>query len=324
MNEPLDLKGFQKLLWDFAGQRVVTTAGRCGILSRLAAGPAKVEPLAAELRLAVDACDKVVRALVALGVCVRDGEQFRLAPALAPAFAPGPNDMEAFVSHTHDMYDNWGANLEAWLRTGTWPRSERSREDTLAFAHAMRGIGLRTARQVVDRFALDGVRKVLDIGGSLGHWAEVICERLPQAEITVFDVPVTAAAGREYYLGTELAARISFVGGDYLADEFPPDQDMVLIASVLHQELAAHAAELVRRAAAALAPGGRLCVVDFVIDADRCGPVHGALFAINMRDFGDTWTEADIRSWMAAAGLVDIERQDVDPVRWLISGRRPV
>ena len=51
--------------------------------------------------------------------------------------------------------------------------------------------------------------------------------------------------------------------------------------------------------------------------------ILGTLFAIHMRDFGDTWTEADISSWMTDTGLISIERTDVGPTRWVITGRKP-
>lgn len=186
----------------------------------------------------------------------------------------------------------------------------------------MRGVGIRTANTVVDHIDLAGVRSILDIGGSLGHWAQVICERDPAIKATVFDIPQTAEAGRELYRGTELEGRINFVGGDYLEGDLGRGFDLVLIANVLHQELAEQASGLIRRAADAVAPGGRLCVVDFQIDPDRCGPELGTLFAIHMRDFGDTWTEADIGTWMTTAGLDSIERTDVGPTRWIITGHR--
>ena len=49
----------------------------------------------------------------------------------------------------------------------------------------------------------------------------------------------------------------------------------------------------------------------------------GALFAINMRSFGDTYTEPVIRGWMSEAGLGDIERIDLSELRWLIVGYKP-
>jgi hypothetical protein len=51
--------------------------------------------------------------------------------------------------------------------------------------------------------------------------------------------------------------------------------------------------------------------------------VLGTLFAINMRSFGDTWSEPQIRGWMEAAGLVDIRRIDVGKDRWIIEGSKP-
>ncbi len=322
MTAPLDLKGLQNLLWNFAGHRTVTTAAKCGILSHLALSPATVNAISEDLGLAPEACDKVVRALVALGVLELNEDTFRVVPDLEPLFSQGPDDLAPFLEHSHQMYENWAENLETWLRTGTWPRRERKPKEILDFAKAMRGVGVRTAKVVVNHIDLVRVRRVLDIGGSLGHWAQVICEHNPAIKATVFDIPETAAAGRKLYLGTEFEGRISFKGGDYLSDDFGKGFDLVLIANVLHQELAEQASGLIRRAADALAPGGRLCVVDFQIDPDRCGPELGTLFAIHMRDFGDTWTEADIGTWMTTAGLDSIERTDVGPTRWIITGHR--
>ena len=64
-----------------------------------------------------------------------------------------------------------------------------------------------------------------------------------------------------------------------------------------------------------------MTVVDFAIDDEQRQHLLGALFAINMRSFGDTWSEADIRRWMAEAGLDDAERINLGPDRWIISGR---
>ena len=127
MNTPLDLKGLQNLLWNFAGHRTVTTAAKCGILSRLAREPATVSVISQDLGLAPEACDKVVRALVALGVLEHNEDAFRVVPDLEPLFKQGPDDLAPFLEHSHRMYENWAENLETWLRTGTWPRRRRLR-----------------------------------------------------------------------------------------------------------------------------------------------------------------------------------------------------
>jgi len=70
-------------------------------------------------------------------------------------------------------------------------------------------------------------------------------------------------------------------------------------------------------------PGGRVIVVDFILEASRRAPWLGAAFAINMRGFGDSWTPEDYQGWMEAAGLADVERRDLSPHKLALIGRRP-
>ncbi len=131
-----------------------------------------------------------------------------------------------------------------------------------------------------------------------------------------------AEAAPAAIVGTEFEGRISWVGGDYLETDYGSGYDLVLLANILHQELAPQAAEIISRAAAALAPEGSVVVVDFAIDDAKQEHLLGTLFAINMRSFGDTYSEPELRGWMETAGLGDIERTDIGPDRWLISGHK--
>lgn len=49
----------------------------------------------------------------------------------------------------------------------------------------------------------------------------------------------------------------------------------------------------------------------------------GDVFAVNMRSFGDTYTESEIRGWMKEAGLELLPTKRLAPAHWLITGRRP-
>lgn len=313
----------QRMLWSFAEHRVLTVASRTGILRRLAASGATPDEVAKQLDLDAYAAAKVMRALHALGVLVAEGDVYRVTDGLVDLFREGPGDVAPFLEHSHSMYEGWGENLEPWLRGEPWGTGQRDPEGLRRFGAAMRALGSAIAHRVASRLDLAGVERVLDVGGGFGHYARALCTANPAVRVTVLDIPPVADMARLELAGTEFADRIRFTGGDYLESDYGTGYDLVLIANVLHQESPSRAADLIRRAASALDPGGRLAVVDFKIDDNQREHRLGTLFAINMRSFGDTHTEPGIRGWMAAAGLEDISRTDVDADRWMIVGRRP-
>jgi len=318
----LDRDGLYRLLWTFAGHRVITVAARTGILRRLAEGSSSVERLSAELGLEPLATGKVVRALTALGLVVADDGRYRVTETLSPFLGAGPDDFTPFIEHHHDLYDSWGANLESWVRGGEWQTRRRGPEELARFGNAMRAVGTHAARRVVAQLDLSSAESMLDVGGGFGHYAQELCRANPNLHATVLDVPEVVEIAKSDIEGSDLADRIRFVGGDYLTSDYGANHDLVLYANVLHQESRDNAAEMVRRGADALAPGGRVAVVDFTIDDAQQSSVMGTLFAVNMRSFGDTHPEPAIRDWMGAAGLGNMQRIDLGPDRWLIVGTK--
>jgi len=318
----LDLDGFQRLLWTFAGHRIITVAGRTGVLRLLAENDATQEDVASELGLDPLATGKVIRALCALGIVESKGKLYRVVSTLRPHFLPGDDNLLPFLEHSHEMYERWGANLEPWLRGEGWRSAERTPEEVRRFGAAMRAMGSQMARRAAAVLDLEGVDRMLDVGGGWGHFSKALCERRPGLRATVLDIPEVTELATADLAGGELGDRIDFLPGDYLETDYGSDYSLVLFANVLHQETVDRAAEMVRRGAEALAPGGRVVVVDFAIDDAKREHLLGTLFAVNMRSFGDTWPERVIRDWMSTAGLDEVERTDLGPDRWIISGRR--
>lgn len=322
MTNTIDLDGLQRVLWSFAGQRVITVAGRAGILEALADRAATPDEIASDLGLDPLATGKVIRALTAQGLIESEGDRYRMTRALRPYFGADGAGFGPFLEHLHNMYERWGENLEPWLRGEAWKTAPRTPEETARFGAAMQAMGSQQARRIAGELDLSGIATMLDVGGGWGHFAKAFITVNPEIKATVLDIPEVAEAAPAAVVGTGFEGRISWIGGDYLETDYGSGYDLVLLANILHQELAPQAAEIVRRAAAALAPGGRVAVVDFRIDDGKREHLLGALFAINMRSFGDTYSEPELREWMENAGLVDIRRQDLGPDRWIISGCR--
>jgi ubiquinone/menaquinone biosynthesis C-methylase UbiE len=305
-------------LWDFGKTRVLTVASRTGILTRLAESAATGKEVAGDLGLDELAAGKIVRALCSLGVVEAAGDRYRVVEELRLHLLPGDLDLNAFIDHAHGLYDRWGATLEEWVRTGTQPRKKRSGDQLLKFGQGMRASASLMAPQVIK--ALDGfsgIKKVLDVGGGIGGYARFFVRAAEDVRVRVLDVPEVAELGRESFKDED---RIDFIGGDYHDTDFGSGYDLVLMANILHIESQEDAAALVARATEACSRGGRVAVVDFVIDDDKRENVMGCLFAINMRSFGDTHSQPQIRGWMQQAGITDIQMFDFPPAHWMIAG----
>ena len=319
---PLD--HLQEQCWSFGIHRVITVAGRVGILRALSDTPATPEAVAVDLELDPLATGKIIRALCALNLVEAAGQgAYRVVPGLRPFLSAAGQDLTPFLEHSHHLYDSWGENLEPWLRGEPWKTARRSEDGIRAFGRAMQAMGRQQAERLAQVLDQEGARKLLDVGGGFGHYARALCGANPALSAVVLDTPETAALARENLAGSDDQGRITFKGGDYKEGaDYGDGYDLVLMANIVHQEPAEGAAQMVAHGAAALAPGGRLVILDFSIDDAQETSVVGALFAINMRSFGDTYPEPALAGWMEAAGLGQISRTDLGPQRWIIVGRK--
>ncbi len=325
MTAPMDTDRLYGFLWQFASQRVLTTAARVGLLSALAQETASVDRLAERLGLDGLACGKVVRALCAMGVAEPSGDGYRLVAPLADRFGGDERDLTDFVVHAHQLYERWGADLEDWLRTGVAGRRKGvpSPEQIEKFGRAMRASAGMLAPKAAATLDLSGVKKMLDVGGGFGHYALAFAgQAADDFRAVVLDRPEVVAAGQRVMADHPHFAKLTYAGGDYHDADPGSGFDLALLANVLHQEGEQSAAALVAKAAGALSPGGRLAVIEFTIDDDQREDLQGALFAINMRSFGDTYPAPILRAWMEAAGIEDVQVAPLPPAHWMLHGTR--
>lgn len=101
---------------------------------------------------------------------------------------------------------------------------------------------------------------VVDAGGGAGVLARRVAARFPDADVVRLDLP-------------EIIARWPLDGVRSVAvdlfEAWPVQADVIVLARLLCELDDGDAGRLLRRAVAALRAGGRVCVVDHVIDPDR-------------------------------------------------------
>jgi SAM-dependent methyltransferase len=104
--------------------------------------------------------------------------------------------------------------------------------------------------------------RMLDIGGNSGEFLVRACKAHPGLRGTVMDLPVVCEFGQDHVLAFDERDRISFHPGSALRDPLPEGFDLITFKSMLHDWPEIDAIQFLRRAAAALEPGGTLLIFE--------------------------------------------------------------
>lgn len=291
-------------------------AVRLDLFTRLADGPLAAAELAARAGADDRGVLRLLEALAALGLAARDeGGRWSAAPAARRHLVRGaPAYLGHIIAHHHFLMEAW-ARLPEAVRTGAPVRERSSHHDDTeareAFLLGMQDLATLAAPRVAEAVDLTGRRRLLDLGGGPGTYAIHFCRRNPALQATICDLPSTRALAERAVAAQGLTGRIAFAPADYNLEPVPGGFDAAWLSHVLHGEGPAGAAALLRKAAGALEPGGLLLVQEFILDDDRLGPPHPALFGLNMlvgTPDGQSYSGAELSAMMAAAGVRDVRR----------------
>jgi cyclopropane fatty-acyl-phospholipid synthase-like methyltransferase len=204
--------------------------------------------------------------------------------------------------------------------------ADRDGDWTRAFIAAMHKNATFRAPHVARTVGLEGVRRVLDLGGGSGAYSIAFARAQEGLTAEVFDVETVVPLAERHIAEAGLAERVKTRIGDLRTDDYGTGYDLVFISAICHMNSPDQNLEMFRRALAALAPSGRVVVQDFILNPDKTGPKHGALFALNMlvgTRAGSAYSEAEYAGWMGEAGFRDVARLRLPGPSDLIVGRRP-
>jgi C-methyltransferase len=133
------------------------------------------------------------------------------------------------------------------------------------FNRAMTQSSRLTSDLVAGALELGGAGTVVDVGGGEGHLIATLLRRHPGLRGTLVDLPaVVAGALPELREGGELGDRCEIVGGD-CREALPAGSDLYIFKNVLEWDDDSTLAAL-RNAAAAAGPGGRVALVQNLIE----------------------------------------------------------
>ena len=301
------------LVRGFQPSRTVLTAIELDVFTALGQGSdagATSADVASRTSASPHGMEALLNALVSLGLLLKKDGRFRNAPAAETFLRAGaPHDARAALKHTVQLWDRWGTLTECVRQGGPVAHldmAERGTDWTEPFIAAMHRHATFRAPVVVGALDLAGVRRVLDVGGGSGAYAAAFARARQDLTATVFDLPSVTPLTRRYLDTSGVGDRVHTVNGDLRTDAYGRDFDLVLASAICHMLGPDENVALFRKIRAALAPGGRVVVHDFVLDDDKAGPRSGALFALNMLVgtlHGSSYSAEEYCAFLAQAGF---------------------
>ncbi|NER85019.1 MAG: hypothetical protein F6K42_37030, partial [Leptolyngbya sp. SIO1D8] len=102
---------------------------------------------------------------------------------------------------------------------------------------------------------------------------------------SIIDFPNVAEIGWRFISEAGLVDRVRYIPGNAVEAEWPGRQDAILMSYLMSGVPGPAVAQLLDKAFAALKPGGRLMVHDFMVDENRRGPALAALWQLQHMAF---------------------------------------
>ncbi len=330
-SSPPDPSVVLDLMNAFRGSAVLFGSVSLGVFDRLAAGPADLATLSADLHANADALQRMLDACVGLGLLVREGERFANTPAAAAYLCRNsPRRMTGYITYSDRILWKLWAHLADAVREGTnrWKQGLglegplftsffRNEDDKREFLLGMHGFGQISSPEVVAAFDLSGYRRLVDLGGATGHLAVAACRRYPQLRATVFDLAAVVPIAREMIVAeTDVTPRIDVMAGDFFTDALP-EADLYSVGRILHDWSEEKIHRLLGVIYQALPAGGALLIAEKLLNDDRSGPSWALLQSLNMLvcTEGKERTAAEYTALLRQSGFSRIEaRRTASPL----------
>ena len=306
-----------EMIWGYAPPIILATAVHNKVFDLLDAGPKTVEELATASGNSARGLRSIMNALVGFNFLAKNPDgRYALTPESAAFLVSSkPAYLGKFVEFSGlKMIQTW-LPLPEIVRTGKPNTAINQQEEGAAFFQdlvepifAMSYPATQVAGQALGVANAKSAVKVLDIGTGSGVWGIGLAQLSSQVTVTAQDLPSVLDVTRRMAARFNLSDRFSYLPGDFHTVDFGTGYSLVTIGHILHMESVDQNRQLLKRAAAALAPKGTVVISEFLVNQDRSGPPMPLIFAVNMlahTENGDTFSFEEISGWLKEAGLVN-------------------
>jgi O-methyltransferase domain/Dimerisation domain len=263
-----------KMIVSFWVSQAVYVAADLGLADVLSKRPLSSRAVAERLETHPDATDRLMHALVTLGLLTRDQDCFALTELGRCLETRSPTSRRAWSRLTggKEGWESWGRLIEC-VRTGKKAygsgHGETDTFDALAsdpgtvaiFHQAMADATRAVAPAVARTIDFTRARRVVDVGGGYGALLCGILEAHPHLEGAVYDLPHAREGALTLFAECALSGRATYATGSFFETP-PPAADVYVLKSVIHDWDDASSLRILARCREAMNGTARLVLVE--------------------------------------------------------------
>jgi len=258
----------------------------------------------------------LLNALVASGLLAKDNNQFYCTPFSQKHLCKdSPDYIGYMIMHHHYLVDSW-RQLDQVVLSGKPVRHENSCHTSdinqrESFLMGMFNNAMATAPLVCKNVDLNNRTHLLDLGGGPGTYAIYFCQKYPQLQATVYDLPTTRPFAEKTIHQFGLSDRIQFMDINYVLNDIQGQYDVAWLSHILHSESPDNCQQILNKAFNVLMPGSMILIHEFILNASMDSPLFPALFALNMlvgTNQGQAYSDEQIINMLKNAGFIQMKR----------------
>jgi hypothetical protein len=266
--------------------RAVAVAARLRVADHLGEGPRSADELAGLCGAHPRSLYRMLRMLAAAGiVAATDDGRFALTPLSDCLRADHPVSIGSLFRMIDGPMGRVAAEIGHTVRTGepadqlvlgaeVFEYLAKHPEDSVDFDDAMTDMRKQFTGPILMAYDFSRFTTLVDVAGGHGFFLSCVLAGHPAMKGVLFDQPHVVEAGRAALAEAGLADRCEVVGGDFF-EAVPPGADGYSLSWIIHDWDDERAVAILASVRRAIAPGGRLVLLETVVPDD--GTPHFAL-----------------------------------------------
>jgi hypothetical protein len=296
--------------------QAVGVVAHLGVADQLDRGPRENDQLARAVGADPEALYRVMRLLTSIGVFAEvPPGSFTLTPLGETLRSDSPGSVRnyAITETAPGHWLPWGRLYES-VRSGRPMAREalgmdlfdwyaQNPEEAGFFSAAMGNLSALAARELERVYDFSTVRTVADVGGAHGVLLAAVLRANPAARGILFDLPHVIATAADAVAAQGLSQRCQLMSGSFF-ESVPEGADLHLLKQIIHDWDDERATLILRNCHRALAPAGKLLLVEMVIPPDnRPSPAQSMDLNMMVLLGGRERTEEEYQRLLQAAGF---------------------